>query len=440
MASFLFVVDKDVSPPGSIAADSTLGGYLTSAGHSVTYQSESDAAPAGGTYDCIVITESGSASSTSKYVDYADGVVCLETSWNTLKISSAGATNAGGTAASLDLNASHPINSGHPDPISLKTSGNTGNYSIATTALASGADWVTMSGDGTRYWCVAADTGAALTSGNAVNRIVCMGLVESNVANMSSDGQAWFVSVCEWAANVSAGTEHTVNATDSTGLTDSATRAWTHKPVFTDVVGLAESIHKQRGHTKTDPVALSDTYGFQYPRSSGDTMGLTDEIIIQLSKGVTITDPVAITDSVAFDYGKGFVDSVSMTDEIHIKHDVHIVVEESVGLSEDVSAAVPSENVYTDNAGLSDSATVQLILNTLKPDSLSIVDDRRLVVQGFFSMSDDEVRVMTIGDLAYKYWSFLSQLTPAERESLYDHFKTYAPDGKHWIEDITEQP
>jgi hypothetical protein len=101
---------------------------------------------------------------------------------------------------------------------------------------------------------------------------------------------------------------------------------------------------------------------------------------------------------------------------------------------------MPSSAAYSDTVNITDSATVALILNTLKPDSLSIVDDRRIVVKEFFSMSDDEVRVLTIGDLAYKYWSFLSQLTPVERESLYDHFKTYAPDGKHWIEDITEQP
>ena len=262
-------------------------------------------------------------------------------------------------------------------------------------------------------------------------------------------------------AAAAVGTEYTVDHSDSVALTDSYTnaltigrelldtvaitdtdfaRAWAHKPEFTDPVAISEMIYKLRGHTKTDNVDITDLLGFQYPRGPEDTMGITDEVIIQLSKGVTPTDTVAITDSVEFDYGKGVTDTVMLSDTVEFIKNMERVFEESVGLTEEVSVVLPNAAAYVDTVYITDSATVQLILNTLKPDSLSIVDDRRIVVQEFFSMGDDEVKVMTIGDLAYKYWSYLSQLTPVERQSLYDHFKRYAPDGKNWIEDITEQP
>lgn len=258
----------------------------------------------------------------------------------------------------------------------------------------------------------------------------------------------------------STGTAHEVTQTDSVGLTDSATVARGIGRAHSDTVGITDSVtrahhmsftatdpvaisdvgHKQQSHTKNDVVNITDTMGFQYPRGPQDSMGITDEFTIQLSKGITVTDNVAVTDVYIMDYGKGFTDDVIITDTLEFIKSMAREFNETFSLQEDVSVVMPSAAAYTDNVNITDTATVALILNTLKPDSLSIVDDRRIVVQEFFAMSDDEVRVLTIGDLAYQYWSYLSQLTPTERQSLYDHFKTYAPDGKNWIEDITEQP
>ena len=760
MATFRFVVDKDL--PGPTTNDQVLMDILTAAGHTVSSQLETAAAPTAGTYDCIVITESGSASSVNKYVGYADPVICLETAWNTLKVTTAGATNSGSSSLSIDL-ATHDINTGFSDPLTIKSSGTTGNYSVATTALASGATTFAYgTGGTTRAYGVAVDAGGTLTSGTAAARIVCVGLIESQCSGFSTDGEAWWVSICEWAAGVgggtaftvnhtdttglsdsvkidrsqtrtdstgltdsrsltfgmtrqdsvgladsalvsirktqnqvdsvglsetvakalyqaqyptfltgsnitysatgdvtfnpgfkatgdlmiailvtrgnsgadtapsgwtavgdnfhtaslqfnfaiaykvmtgsepsnytwnmtasqdaivlvwrcgagtfdpdnpitdwafvndndvtdtdisidaldnvgnyygrllmgvysnsdgidygmgmptgytgtnhagingnieyavwsdntatssdfgtlttgtsgygpsyggsvnlavrgkrtayATGTTHTVNQTDTTGLTDSAiramvlgrtlldtvavtdadfARAWAHKPVFTDPVAISEVIHKLRGHTKQDTVNIADALGFMYPRGPQDSMGITDSIEIQISRGMTFTDAVNTTDSVEFDYGKGFVDSLIITDEVSFIKSMERTFTESFNLSEDISIVLPNAASYSDTVGITDTATVALILNTLKPDSLSIVDDRRIVVQDFFSMTDDEVRVLTIGDLAYRYWSYLSQLSPVERQSLYDHFKTYQPDGRNWIEDITEQP
>lgn len=239
---------------------------------------------------------------------------------------------------------------------------------------------------------------------------------------------------------INMGTTFTVDFTDLVGIQDSIVKNLNYGLVYQDLVGLAETIYKLRGHTKQDSMNLTDLVNRGFPRSDSDSMSMTDEFSITLNRGIVETDPVALSDTAAFEVGLGRTDDLVITDVIEMLKTMQRVIEDGVGLIDEATVTLPNAAAYTDNMNITDSATVTLILNTLKDPSHSIVDDRRLVVQGFFSMTDDEVKVLTIGDLAYKYWSFLSQLSPVERQSLYDHFKTYAPDGKHWIEDITEQP
>jgi hypothetical protein len=192
------------NPPAGGSQDEKIANILTAAGHSVTYQVSTTALPDTG-YDVAVITESGSASSAANnsIPTCLLPVVFLDTNWNTTGISSAAATAGSPDSLNVDiLTTATSIDDGLSDPAAIRSS-NASMYGTATANLASGVVALADHGGQAGHVVIAiADTGAALTSGNAPNRRVAYGpgVGSSGVSTWTATGDTLFRQAVEWAA------------------------------------------------------------------------------------------------------------------------------------------------------------------------------------------------------------------------------------------------
>lgn len=198
---------------GRSAGDELLVADLVARGHTVTDIFDTDPAPTTG-YDVILITESGSGSTTGAYDTCPLPVLTFEVSWTGLRLATADATT--GAAGSWTLN-SHAINSTFTSPLNTN-SGTT--YQAATSALPAGVSAIATIG--TETHTLAADTGATLTSGTAIARRAAIGFSDSKIASTTTDGFSYINAILKWLANISVGnagvTATTIGRTVSIGV------------------------------------------------------------------------------------------------------------------------------------------------------------------------------------------------------------------------------
>lgn len=185
--------------------------FLEAAGHTVTMVVETSSPPAEGTYDLIIISESGSGSSVAPYDTYGDPVMVWETTWNSLRLSSGAATSQT-SSTQVDL-VGHSITTGLPDPLTYQTSA-TSTYGVATSSLPAGVEVVaTDISVATHAFAIVADAGATLTSGTAPARRAAMGLISSRPSNLTTDGQSLVLAIVDWLTGAGSGP----NLGDATG-------------------------------------------------------------------------------------------------------------------------------------------------------------------------------------------------------------------------------
>lgn len=436
MSSFLFVVDKDVAL-GSNTSDQTLAAILTDAGHTVTYISEADTPPTSG-YDAVIITESGSGSAVAPYDTNPMPVGCFDVSWDDLRLATAASTVAAATN-SVQPQSSHPSMTGLASPLEIFTSTSTGNArSVELTAMATGVDIVALvDSDTSRAHCIAADSGATLTSGTAPNRRFGIGIVESRVLLLNANGEQYTLQVCEWLAGTSAGIEHDVAVTDAMGLTDS--KSLQVGIGQTDNLGLTDTKSLGLAYSYLDPMDLSDQVLKTRGEADTDAMGLTDEILVRLVKSRENIDNLGITDTIQFARSLGHTDLTGLVDSVALART--LVMSNNVGLTDDVTVTVSEIISILNNVGLTDEVDVNHIIPPPVADigdELSMVDEKRAIAQTHLSLTDAQVAAMSSNDLFHAYWASRSLLEPGNTQvlSIYDHFKDASPDGEHWIRDI----
>lgn len=260
--------------------DLTLSNILTARGHTVTPALSTAALPTTG-YDVIVITESGAAGSQAN-IDAPTcplPVVNLETTWNTMRFSSAGGTTPA-SAQTLDIIAnSHPIVAGIPDPVTFRSSSG-GIYGVASGTLAAGVVNIAEHGTTAGHVIVAsAEKGAVMTSGNAPARRVMLGTGTggSGVSAWTADGQAIFYQAVEWA-----GTYPPVTASDSAAITIAESSSIVSLFTATNRANVpASSAATSRGSGTFTPSADSKLYVFSWTENNtaaNFTMSITDSV------------------------------------------------------------------------------------------------------------------------------------------------------------------
>lgn len=395
----ILVVVDDVGPT---VDDTNFMTMLTDKGHTVTQGSELNALPDTG-YDVIVVTESGSASSAAvaSIPTCLLPVVLFETAWNTARLSTtAMVTNGSGTQYDLQT---HAINTGHPDPLTIFSS-SASFYGVPTTDLASGVAVVAVAaGVTTHATCVAADTGATLTSGTAPNRRVAIGLVTTRLTGASSLAPDWLEDAIIWAANVSTGPDNwTVSQSDSAGLADSAALSQGHVHNPTDSAGLSDNatVSFVLSQSATDSLQLSDAstvsegHGSRPSDAAGlgdaatlsqdhvvrptDQSGLVDSASVRLTIPVGATDQLGLNDSAVVALFRNIpisaTDSMPLSDAATLRMEHVVTVKDSMGLSDTTQVAQGHGRSTADSVGLADSAVVSRGLGSTSVDSLGISD------------------------------------------------------------------
>jgi hypothetical protein len=176
------------------------------------------------------------------------------------------------------------------------------------------------------------------------------------------------------------GTTHTVDQTDSAGLTDTSTVASTFNRTLTDSAGLTDSATTAMAsaRTQTDSTGLTDTTAMAIAQVYTDSAGLTDNASVQAAKLLTPTDDAGLTDTtamvaayqrtltddagltdgatVAATFTRAVTDSAGLTDTATVQSAKLVTQTDSVGLTDSQAYAIA--NTHTDSAGLTDGATV----------------------------------------------------------------------------------
>lgn len=227
-------------------------------------------------------------------------------------------------------------------------------------------------------------------------------------------------------------------STDTVGLTDEVTVETSGAPEInvTDNVGITDDIDKEASKVRVDSVNITDSRDIQKPQAPSNDTGITDEFSVVLFRGRESTDPVAVSDIVSMEIGKTRSDHIFVEDEVIMARSISFTPTDDMGITDEIVIELPDKLEFNTTIGITDLVTVTHIANTRKASNISLVDDRRVIVQTTLILSDEQTALLTITDLAYQYWSDLSGLTPVEAQSMYDHFKDADPDGKHWIESI----
>lgn len=190
--------------PTPSAEDAAFATELENRGHTVTEIVETDTPPTSG-YDVLIISESGSSGTVAPYDTNPLPVLCFETPWNSLRMSSAGASSSS-SGGSWDLQ-THDITTGLADPLTVH--GNSSRYGVATSSLPAGVEVVAVNPTATTHaLLIVADAGATLTSGTAPARRGCAGLLNSRVGTLTAAGYDLIENTLEWLAG---GGAHEVN-------------------------------------------------------------------------------------------------------------------------------------------------------------------------------------------------------------------------------------
>lgn len=194
----LLVVHDDVGPS---ADDTNLINALTTIGHTVTTAIETSALPDVG-YDAVILTESGSSSSTAVNSIAACllPVMMFETSVNTALLATAGLTTSG-SGTQYDLQGDpHGLNAGFPDPLTV-FSGSKSFYGVAAASLPPGGEALAVGQGGVWVTAWVIDGGAQGAGGSPVPaRRAAIGLITTRLSDIVSftDSRSWFDGIVRW--------------------------------------------------------------------------------------------------------------------------------------------------------------------------------------------------------------------------------------------------
>jgi hypothetical protein len=194
-----------------------------------------------------------------------------------------------------------------------------------------------------------------------------MGLVDS-VGLATSTGATDSMGLTDTAlAEVS----KVVAATDTMGLTDSAAFA-VAKPV-TDSMGLVDSAGLSVATGATDSMGLTDSASVMPVHSvdTTDTMGLTDSAIADVFKVVNATDSMGLADSASFALSKPVTDSMGLVDSVGLATSTGAT--DSMGLTD--SVGMSTARPFTDSMGLTDSAVAMPVKFVDATDTMGLTDD-----------------------------------------------------------------
>jgi hypothetical protein len=150
------------------------------------------------------------------------------------------------------------------------------------------------------------------------------------------------------------GTAHTVDQTDSAGLTDTSAIEVVKAVAQTDSAGLTDSRVLDQSKLVTDSAGLTDATALLRSAVLTDSAGLTDTSTVQLSKLVAQTDSTGLTDSAVLSQTKGLTDSTGLTD----------------------ATALARSNVVTDSAGLTDTSLIESGKVVAQTDSAGLTDSQ----------------------------------------------------------------
>lgn len=183
------------------AGDSAIQSLITGAGHTVTLMSDEEAIPAG-TFDAVVLTQTGtSANYGTKFTALSIGVLTLNTGGmlSQLKLASTNTGTLSGVSTQFDqLNSTHPISSGLPDPSTVFTTSQA-NIGVVAANMAAGVTALYASmADVTRVCVGAAEAAATATSGTFAGRRAFIGFPDSGAANLASSGRTLFGQALVW--------------------------------------------------------------------------------------------------------------------------------------------------------------------------------------------------------------------------------------------------
>lgn len=256
--------------PTPTASDLSIQTYLQNAGHNATMEVENaTTAVSDTTYDVVVISESGSATAVDPYVNWAGGVVCFETAWNTLGLSTvaAGAPGSSDTQAALT---SHPINNGTSSPLTWFASAQSiygvtsGSFSDNPSQVQAVANHPLVT---SFSQVVALEKNMPDVNGEVhPGRRVGAGLISTRPGSLNTAGQAYMVKMVEWAGEYSTGswtfpdsTPITASDTGSIAVSESASVTIVDSKTASDTaaVSVAESISLTKNNTVTDSAAVS---------------------------------------------------------------------------------------------------------------------------------------------------------------------------------------
>lgn len=221
---------------------------------------------------------------------------------------------------------------------------------------------------------------------------------------------------------------------DTVGITDLLAFEKARDLQMLDNLGLTDLMRFDQSKLFVDPMGLTDTVRFDRSKLIEDTMGLTDSFAVSKGRLEIWQDTMGLTDSLNFTIGKTFTDSMQITDVL--LKDQHKLFVDDVGITDSVFFLLPLTFNITDTMGLTDTLDWVEFEQHIKEPSVSLIDDKRELAIAFLLANtaylEFDLRLLSIMDLAHKYWSFKAGQLDNQARSILDHMMTFDPTKDPW--------
>lgn len=239
--------------------------------------------------------------------------------------------------------------------------------------------------------------------------------------------------------------EVTRDFTDNLGLSDTFQVELTLTFNATDNLGLTDTIALQRFLDRLDTLDVTETVQLSFERALPvENIGITDVVSVAKDTAMSFTDALGVTDAIAMAFNWSRTDNLEITDSVAKEQSQ--TAQDNLGITDTIEVVIPLKVEPLDTMGLSDTVVVEEFEAPVKESFMSLVDDKREIAITYLVANlvdtEDNLRRLSIHDLAHKYWSHRASALDNQARSILDHMDTTNPDndGWEWLTQIVAVP